>query len=184
MTTKTWKYDGFVIRTETAEDIAKIRQLNKDVFGQENEARLVDQLRDGGHFIPQMSLVAVSAQGEVTGHILLSEITGLTDKGPVKTGAIAPGAVAKQHRSLKLAKGLADCLLEQARLLEFELIMLLARPRVYNRLGFSAELARKIESVYSDAGDAFQALELKQGVISETAWARVTYTAPFVECDG
>lgn len=45
-----------VVRAETPEDLDAVREVNRRAFGQEDEARLVDALRDGGY--ARLSLVA------------------------------------------------------------------------------------------------------------------------------
>jgi predicted N-acetyltransferase YhbS len=62
------------IRPENPADIEEIYDLNKLVFGQDNEARLVDHVRQGPNFIPQLSLVAF-LDNEIIGYILFSQIT-------------------------------------------------------------------------------------------------------------
>ena len=52
-------------------DIAAIREVNRLAFGREDEARLVDALRDGGNV--RASLVA-EVDGRVVGHILFSDL--------------------------------------------------------------------------------------------------------------
>lgn len=98
-----------------------------------------------------MSLLAEHLNGEIIGHVLLSEIECCTDAGSVKTGAIAPGAIKRKYRSLTVAKRLIGAVVDRARQHEFELPLLVARPRVYGRVGFSADLAQRIQSPYSSA---------------------------------
>jgi putative acetyltransferase len=62
------------IRAEKPADIEEVYELNKLVFGQDNEAKLVDQVRQGPHFIPQLSLVAFSDE-DLIGYILFSQIS-------------------------------------------------------------------------------------------------------------
>lgn len=62
------------IRPEVRADIDDIYELNRLVFGQDNEARLVDHIRQGPNFIPQLSLVAYSDE-KLIGYILFSKIT-------------------------------------------------------------------------------------------------------------
>src|SRR5262245_33137273 len=65
------------IRPETAADHEAIRHVNRLAFGQHDEARLVDALRDGGYV--RASLVA-EKDGQVVGHILFSDL-------PITSGA-------------------------------------------------------------------------------------------------
>jgi putative acetyltransferase len=173
----------FHIRGETDDDLPAIRQLNINAFKQNNEADLIDRLRRENRFTHDMSIVAQHPEGQIIGHVLLSEIECHTDAGRVKTGAIAPGAIDLRYRSLKLAKALMDGLLHQARRYQFDLLLMVARPKVYRRVGFSAELAQKIQSPYSSAGSAFMALELRHGCIRNAAFAKAAYPRAFAKCD-
>ena len=69
-----------VIRPESAADHEAIRHVNRLAFGQDDEARLVDALRDGG--LLRVSLVAEEA-GRVVGHILFSDLPIITGAGTV-----------------------------------------------------------------------------------------------------
>src|SRR5215468_871227 len=78
------------IRAETPADHEAIRHVNRLAFGQHDEARLVDALRDGGYV--QASLVA-EKDGQVVGHILFSDLPIITGAGTVPALALAPMAV-------------------------------------------------------------------------------------------
>ncbi len=47
-----------IIRPERENDYPKIREVNDLAFGQENEGRLIEKLRQTEKFIPGLSLVA------------------------------------------------------------------------------------------------------------------------------
>ena len=83
------------IRPETAADLAAIREVNRLAFGGEDEARLVDALRDGGY--ARVSLVA-EEDGRVVGHILFSDLPIVTPGGTVEALALAPMAVIPSHQ--------------------------------------------------------------------------------------
>ena len=48
-----------LIRKEEKEDFKAIYEVNRLAFGQENESKLIDNIRDSSSFIPDLSLVAV-----------------------------------------------------------------------------------------------------------------------------
>ena len=60
----------FSIRPEEPEDYEAISRVHRSAFGQENEARLVGELRKSKEFLSELSLVAV-IDGVVVGYILL-----------------------------------------------------------------------------------------------------------------
>ena len=67
------------IRPERIRDYPAIQEVNLLAFGGEDEARLVETLRQSANFIPELSLVAVKT-GRVVGHILFSPIVIETHK--------------------------------------------------------------------------------------------------------
>src|SRR5690606_7453426 len=78
------------IRPESPADLEAIRQVNRLAFGEDDEANLVDALRDGG-FV-RFSLVA-EQDGQIVGHILFSDLPIITTSGTVPALALAPMAV-------------------------------------------------------------------------------------------
>src|SRR5262249_40935753 len=99
------------IRAETDADHEAIRHVNRLAFGQDDEAGIVDALRDGGY--ARVSLVA-EVNGEVVGHILFSDLPILTDKGIVPALSLAPMTVLPAYQrqgigSALVQKGLEVC---------------------------------------------------------------------------
>ena len=77
---------AWTIRAEDPLDLDQIHELHRASFPGADEADLVDAIRTGPTFIPELSLVAVTDDGSVLGHVLLSrvgldlaEITTLSD---------------------------------------------------------------------------------------------------------
>ena len=46
------------IRTEWEKDYKRVYEINKLAFQQENESKLIEKIRKGENFIPELSLVA------------------------------------------------------------------------------------------------------------------------------
>ena len=84
------------IRDETPRDIASIYDINKEAFGQENEAELVNNLRTNKALT--ISLVAVK-YGEIIGHIAFSPVEINTGNSDIKALTLAPLAVKPDHRA-------------------------------------------------------------------------------------
>ncbi len=60
---------GVAVRAERPGDYAAVHEVHRLALGQEDEARLVEALREGGHV--RLSLVAEDG-GRVIGHVLFS----------------------------------------------------------------------------------------------------------------
>src|SRR5213079_1099748 len=91
------------IRPETSADHEAIRHVNRLAFGQDEEARLVDALREGG-FV-RLSLIAEEA-GQVVGPILFSDLPIITDAGTVASLALAPMAVLPEFQNRGIGSAL------------------------------------------------------------------------------
>ncbi|MFX0198418.1 MAG: GNAT family N-acetyltransferase [Candidatus Hodarchaeota archaeon] len=85
----------YIIRREQPQDISKIREVNKRAFGQEQEALIVDKLRDNCKSI--LSLVALAGD-EVVGHILFSPTVIEGEKGRLLGSGLAPVAVLPEYQ--------------------------------------------------------------------------------------
>ena len=161
------------IRPETGADLAAVGEVNRLAFGREAEARLVDDLRDGGY--ARLSLVA-EEEGRLVGHIMFSEAVIRTDGGEVGALALGPVGVIPERQgrgvgSALIREGLDRCVQEGHRI-----VVLLGHPGYYPRFGFSAERAGNLSSPYS--GDAFMALELAPGALSRVV-GEFEFAPPF-----
>jgi putative acetyltransferase len=156
-----------------SDDLAAVREVNRLAFGREDEARLVEALRYGGH--SRASLVAEEG-GQVVGHILFSELPIATEEGTVEALSLAPMAVTPSHQrhgigSLLVREGLRAC-----RESGHRIVVVLGHPEFYPQFGFSAKLAETLKSPFS--GPAFMALELVPGALDGVE-GEVRYPPPF-----
>jgi putative acetyltransferase len=162
-----------LIRDETTADRIAIGEVNRLAFGQDDEGRLVDELRAGGY--ARVSLVAED-EGRVVGHILFSDLPIATGRGPVEALALAPLAVTPSHQrrgigSRLVQEGLRTCAERGHRI-----VVVLGHPEYYPRFGFSAGRAERLKAPFS--GPAFMALELVPGAL-EGLTGEVEYPPPF-----
>jgi putative acetyltransferase len=162
------------IRPETAADHHAIRHVNRLAFGQDEEARLVDALRDGGYV--RASLVA-EKDGQVVGHILFSDLPLVTKAGTVPALALAPLAVLPEHQNQGIGSALVRRGLEVCKEQGHRIVVVLGHPHFYQRFGFSSKLAAHLESPYSGR-ESFVAVELLPGALVGVT-GRVQYPPPF-----
>lgn len=150
---------AWAIRREEARDLDQIHELHREAFRGPNEAELVDAIRAGPTFVPGLSLVAVTADGSVLGHVLLSQI----DVEPDDHGhdrhpalALAPVAVLPQHQDRGIGTALVREALAVADEREEPFVAVLGAPAFYRRFGFAPAADYEVRSPYDDAGEAFQ----------------------------
>lgn len=163
-----------LIRPETVADHGAIRQVNQLAFGQNAEARLVDELRAGGHV--RASLVA-AVDARLVGHILFSDLPIITETGMVPALALAPLAVLPAYQNQGIGSALVDRGLEVCRDQGHRIVVVLGHPQYYPRFGFSARLAESLASPF-DGGESFMAAELVAGALDGVR-GRVEYAPPF-----
>ena len=88
------------IRPELPVDLDQIHDLHRAAFRGSAEAELVDAVRAGAGFLPELSLVAVVPDGSVLGHIMVSRVSFEPDAEEAarqEVLALAPLAVLPPH---------------------------------------------------------------------------------------
>ncbi len=162
------------IRSEEDKDFKTVWSLNRAAFDAEDEANLVDVLRDGNYV--DVSLVA-EEDSEVVGHILFSRITIVTEAQTVDALSLAPMAILPSHQRQGIGSNLVEAGLEACRVQSRKIIVVLGHPEFYPRFGFSAELAQPLESPFGSSA-AWMAMELVPGAL-EGVMGKVEYPPPF-----
>jgi len=165
------------IRPETAEDYAAIREVTLLAFGQEQEARLVEDLRRLSDFIPELSLVAVRAE-QVVGHILFSPMVIETEKGAVPALSLAPLSVRPECQNQDVGSQLVREGLKRCRSLGHEVVIVVGHPAYYPRFGFSSARAKGLEASFEVPDEAFMVLELAPGALDGVA-GTIKYPPPY-----
>lgn len=146
------------VRPELAIDLDQIHELHRVAFGRPAEAELVDAIRSGPDFIPGLSLVAVTDDGSVLGHVLVSRVAFEPDDGTdrVDVLALAPLAVLPPHAGRGIATALMNAALAAADARDEPFTAVLGLPSFYARFGFVPAAEHGIDSPYADAGGAFR----------------------------
>ena len=162
------------IRPETNKDLDAIWRINQAAFGGEEEANLVNALRDGG-FV-DVSLAA-EYEEKIIGHILFSRAAVMTNDGALDVLSLAPMAVAPSHQRRGIGSKLVIAGLSRCREQGHEIVVVLGHPNFYSRFGFSSELAEPLENPFG-GGAAWMAMELAPEALTGVE-GRVEYPPPF-----
>lgn len=167
-----------IIRPETNSDTEVISQINDAAFEQTNEGQLIVQLRKTDAFIPQLSLLAQTEQGEVVGHILFSKI--IVQDGAVvhPSLALAPMSVLPHFQNKGIGSQLVRTGLERAKALGYGSVIVLGHPNYYPRFGFQVASTWSITAPFNVPDEVFMALELVAGGLNGVK-GTVVYPAAF-----
>ena len=151
------------IRSEVPQDIASIYNVNKEAFGQEKEAELVNNLRTSKALI--ISLVAVK-DGEIIGHIAFSPIDITPGNSDIKALTLAPLAVKPGYQNMGVGSRLVSTGLEQCRRKGWEIVVLAGHPNYYPRFGFVRAKENGLECEVEVPDEAWMVTELKRGALT------------------
>lgn len=154
------------IRPEMLEDYAVIFEVNKLAFGQENEAHLVENIRQAANFNPKLSLVAIKNE-KIVGHLLFSPIVIQTPKDNIPALALAPLAVRPEFQNQGIGSKLVKQGLEECQSLGHKVVVVIGHPNYYTRFGFSSATAKGLKAPFPVPDEAFMVLELVSGALDE-----------------
>lgn len=163
----------FTVRAETEADHGAVRELLLEAFGQPQEADLVEALRGGNAFLPELSLVAVAGDA-VVGQILFTRLH-VRGEGRWPGLALAPMAVRPAYQRLGIGGELVRAGLAAARGRGETFVVVLGHPDYYPRFGFRLAAGFSIRAPIAVPDEALMAFELGPqglaGVSGVVEWA-------------
>ncbi|MCL1471903.1 GNAT family N-acetyltransferase [Argonema antarcticum] len=163
--------------SETNNDIAKIREVVADAFGQTNEAQLIETIRNSPNFLPELSIVAKEDEN-VLGHILFSPIT-IEAQGQISGAiALAPVAVTPARQRQAIGTQLVQVGLSKCRDLGHSIVVVLGHPQYYRRFGFQTASNFGVQAPFPVPDEAFMVLELMPDALKDVSGI-VRYPAYF-----
>lgn len=148
------------IRQENKVDFTEIYEINTLAFKQENEAKLVNLLRESNAFITELSLVA-AIDSRIVGHILFSRIIIIdNNQNEFESLALAPIAVRPDFQKNGIGSELIRVGLDKARELKFKSVIVLGHKHYYPKFGFLPTNKWDIKSPFDVPTEAFMGIEL------------------------
>ncbi len=169
-----------LIRKEEKKDFKEIYEVNRLAFGQDNEGKLINRIRDGINFIPDLSLVAVAGD-KIVGHILFSKIK-IIGSSAFETLALAPMAVTPAFQRKGIGSELIKKGMSKAKELGFDSIIVVGHKEYYPRFGFEKASRWNIKCPFEVPDEAFMAVELTEIALEEKA-GTVRYPDEFMEAE-
>lgn len=133
-----------------ASDHEAIAAIVEAAFGQPDETRLVERLREAEAVFGEW--IATIDQTPV-GHIMMSRATLVGDP---ETGvaALAPIAVHPTHQGKGIGSALIRHALSELAVSACDLVFVLGDPAYYRRFGFDSDFGRAFDTPWREAGDA------------------------------
>jgi putative acetyltransferase len=155
----------YKLRAEKPEDYEGIREVNDLAFHYGNESKLVERVRASDRFVPELSIVAVTEDHTIIGHILLSGIDIVSENKAVQTIALAPMAVRPDFQGQGIGSALVRAGLAECERLGFGHVVLIGHPDFYPRFGFRSAREKGLESPIPVPDHVFLASELNEGAL-------------------
>ncbi len=156
-----------IIRAERPDDVAPIRCVNELAFGRQEEAAVVDRLREAD--MPYVSLVAEDG-GVIVGHILFTPATVEHEERRVVGMGLAPLAVVPERQRQGIGSLLVRRGLDLLRADGCPFAIVLGHPEYYPRLGFERASAHGLACQWKDVPDeAFMVLVFDQDALHGVA---------------
>lgn len=150
------------IRSETSSDVAAIRRVHAEAFGQPDEADLVDALRAAGAL--RISLVAAE-EGVVVGHVAFSPVVMRAGVSTINALGLAPMAVLPGWQRRGIGSRLVRAGLTACGATPYGLVFVLGAPWFYGRFGFKPAEFLGITWEHGGPPGAFMIQALRRGAL-------------------
>ncbi len=165
-----------IVRRERLADLPPVRAVQAAAFdrgaGEPVEVRLLDELRESGDWVPELSWLA-EIDERIVGHVVCTR----GHVGEVGCVGLGPLGVVPDCQRAGVGTALMYAVIGAADALGEPLIALLGDPAYYSRFGFAPSTSLGVHAPDANWGEHFQILQL-------TAWTeQITgtfrYSAPF-----
>ena len=152
-----------IIRPERPEDQATIHRLDAAAFGREDEAEVVDQLRQAR----AVSLALTAEEdGKIVGHIVFSPVTVNSTSDAWTALGLGPMAVAPDRQGRGIGAALVRAGLDECRKTGAEVVVVLGQPDYYPRFGFKPAKPLGVTWEIEVPEEAFMVTELRDGALA------------------
>ena len=159
-----------IIREERQKDFEKINQVVKAAFKNveqtdHTERLLIERLRKSQAYIPALSLVAQTPQGEIVGHLLLSKAHIINGSQSFEVLALAPLSVAPAFQRNSIGSKLIEVAHQRAKKLGYAAIVLLGHKDYYPRFGYKKASLFGVSFPFNAPDDCCMVAELRKNAL-------------------
>ncbi len=164
--------DVFVIRQEKATDFSQVAEVIELAFRnmEENdhtEHFLVERLRESDAYIPDLSLVAETTEGQIVGHIMLSKVKVQDGEKVFTALAVAPLSVLPEYQRMGIGGKLIREAHRRASELGYAVTVLLGHKDYYPRFGYKKASLFGIRFPFEAPDDYCMVAELKKNGLED-----------------
>jgi len=153
-----------MLRKETPDDYGQVAGVIRMAFCQENEATLVEKLRQNPKYNANLSMVA-DYKGNVIGHILFFPIVIRTGESEIESLALAPLSISPEFQRMKIGGRLIQYGLRAAKNIGHSSVIVLGHPEYYSRFGFAPARKWGIVAPFEVPIDALMGIELEENAL-------------------
>ena len=153
-----------IVRDERHTDIAAIADVVRAAFGHDDEAELVDHLRNAGALTVSTVLVC---DERLIAHASASPMTWVDGSTRFITWALAPVSVTPTEQRRGYGTKVVLATIERCRQLGADILTVLGNPAYYQRFGFKPASQYGIGIDGKEFGRAFMVMELTKGTLHE-----------------
>lgn len=155
------------IREACQADLQDVLRVEREAFGYDKEAELVNDLLNDPTAKPLLSLLAFEG-GRAVGHILFTACKLEGCEGSVSVSILAPLAIIPDFQKQGIGGKLIERGLELLKERGVDLVFVLGHPGYYPRYGFNPaglEVFRAPYTIPEKHSDAWMVQELRAGII-------------------
>lgn len=156
--------ENLIIRPETPEDYLTIHHIHLEAFGRDEEAELVDNLRNDGALV--VSYVA-EIDEQVVGHVAYSLMDIDHPDDPATILGLGPMAVSPEFQKQGIGRQLLIQSLEACTRARYSAVIVLGHPEFYAKGDFIPASEFGINSQFDVPDEVFMARELIPGTLNE-----------------
>ena len=150
------------IRAEQPGDEIAIANLNDAAFGQFDESRLIDAIRQARH--STLSLVAVEGE-RIVGHILFTPVTVDSPGLSISALGLGPMAVLPELQRRGIGSKLVEAGLGECRRNGCQAVVVVGHPEFYPRFGFRPGASYGLRCQFAVPDEVFMVAELTTGTL-------------------